>query len=111
MKKHFLKTSCQNLGFSVILAISANFCLHAQQSVSIGDTQIKTNAVLYLKGTGTQGLIIPVAPDHNSVTKSPGMIVFNSTDGKVYSSDGTTWTALSGGGGGGGTYTLSLSGN
>jgi hypothetical protein len=92
------------------LFILINSTSFAQQSVSIGDTQIKSNAVLYLKGSGTQGLIIPVTSDHNSVTKTIGMIVFDSGDGQVYSSDGNTWKAM-GGGSGSVSYTLTLTGN
>lgn len=62
----------------------------AQQSMSIGDTQTKANAVLYLKGNGTQGLIIPVVTAVGAFGES-GMMVFNSTDKKLYYHNGTTW--------------------
>lgn len=87
--------------------------VYGQQSVSIGTTETKPNAVLYLKGNGSQGLIIPVTPNHTSIEHAPGLIVFNSTDGKVYRSNGSAWAPLEGGTGGGGSdaQNLSITGN
>ena len=68
-----------------------------QQSVSIGTTTIDNDAVLLLLGDGTQGLIIPKTTDITTMPKKAGMVVYNESDGKVYSCNGNTWTALSGG--------------
>jgi hypothetical protein len=72
----------------------------SQQSVAIGDANPKTNAVLYLKGNGSQGLIIPVVTTTGSFGEA-GMVVYNSTDKKIYYHDGTSWTAVGGGSAGG----------
>jgi hypothetical protein len=80
----------------VLLLILSPIFLKAQQSVSIGDTQVKSNAVLYLKGTGAQGLIIPVVTS-NGAFGEQGMLVFNSTDKKLYYHNGTAWVEAGGG--------------
>jgi hypothetical protein len=84
--------------------------LQAQQSVSIGTTTIDADAVLFLMGDGTQGLIIPKTSDLPNMPKKAGMVVYNEGDGKVYSCDGTAWTAL-GGGVQGNTPSLLINGN
>jgi hypothetical protein len=66
----------------------------AQQSVAIGDTQTKVNAVLYLKGNGTQGLIIPIVST-NGAFGEEGMMVFNTTDNILYYHNGNTWVPAS----------------
>jgi hypothetical protein len=66
----------------------------AQQSVAIGDTQTKVNAVLYLKGNGTQGLIIPIVTN-NGAFGEEGMMVFNTTDNILYYHNGNTWVPAS----------------
>ncbi len=65
-----------------------------QQSVAIGDTQTKANAVLYLKGNGTQGLIIPIVTS-NGAFGEEGMMVFNTTDNILYYHNGGTWVPAS----------------
>jgi hypothetical protein len=88
------KSPIKKLTF-VLIFWSGFLIAEAQQSVSIGDTQIKANAVLYLKGTGSQGLIIPVVAA-NGAFGEQGMVVFNSTDKKLYYHNGTTWIDASG---------------
>lgn len=84
-----------------ILFLLANlfiFSLQAQnQSVSIGTATIDPDAVLFLLGDGTQGLILPKTTDITAMPKKAGMVVYNESDGKVYSCDGNAWTALNGG--------------
>jgi hypothetical protein len=70
----------------------------AQQSVAIGDTNTKSNAVLYLKGNGNQGLIIPIVATLGTFGEA-GMIVYNSTDKKLYYHDGSAWKETGGTGG------------
>jgi hypothetical protein len=99
-------------GVLAVLAISfiSISKLNAQQSVSIGTTTIDPSAVLVLVGDGKQGLIIPKTGDLNSIPKKAGMVVYNESDGKVYSCDGSTWSAL-GGGVQGTTPALQINGN
>jgi hypothetical protein len=68
-----------------------------QQSVSIGTNEINFNAVLYLLGSGSQGLIIPVTANPSGITPTAGMVVFNSSDQNVYFCDGTNWALINGG--------------
>lgn len=89
--------------FSLLFLAGATSISLAQQSVSIGDTQTKSNAVLYLKGNGSQGLIIPIVTSLGNF-HDKGMIVFNSADNTLYYYNGTAWVAAGSSGGG----TLSL---
>jgi hypothetical protein len=78
-----------------LILLQSFFVAYSQQSVSIGDTQIKANAVLYLKGSGSQGLIIPVVAS-NGAFGEPGMVIFNSADKKLYYHNGMGWIDASG---------------
>jgi hypothetical protein len=92
----FSKNFSKQLHFCLLFLFFINFgAAQAQQSVSIGATEIKTNAVLYLKGTGNQGLIIPIVTSNGSFGES-GMMVYNSTDKKLYYHNGTSWVEASG---------------
>ncbi|GHN02940.1 hypothetical protein WSM22_44290 [Cytophagales bacterium WSM2-2] len=85
-----------------------NFLYAQQNSVAIGTTTINQKAVLTLVGSN-QGVIIPSVADPNSIGASAldaGMLVFNSTDKKVYAFDGTAWHTVGTAGGSGTTYTL-----
>ncbi len=88
------------LAFSLLFLTGATSISFAQQSVAIGDTKTKSNAVLYLKGNGSQGLIVPIVSSLGSFGED-GMIVFNSTDKLLYFHNGSTWVAAGSGGGGG----------
>ncbi len=77
-----------------VLVIISTGVASAQQSVAIGDTQTKTNAILYLKGNGTQGLIIPIVTS-NGAFGEEGMMVFNTTDNILYYHNGNTWVPAS----------------
>lgn len=66
----------------------------AQNSVVIGGNTPNPNAVLMLVGNGTQGLIIPVTTDHTTITKAPGMVVYNSSTKTILYCDGTNWVSL-----------------
>jgi hypothetical protein len=79
----------------LLLLLACHAAAFSQQGIAIGDPTPKTNAVLYLKGNGTQGVIIPIVSTLGSFGES-GMMVYNSTDKKVYYHDGTNWTALGG---------------
>src|SRR5579859_1274368 len=101
--------------YRITLAVVAFFLLanvaHAQQNaVAIGTTTTDQTAVLLLAGNGKQGLIIPSADltANGANFGKPGMIVFNTVDGKVYYFDGSAnaWKTV-GATGSGSTYTLS----
>jgi hypothetical protein len=87
------------------------FFVNAQQTLSIGDSQLKNNAVLYLKGNGSQGLILPIVTSITGSFGEAGMIVYNSSDKNIYVNSGGSWAALGSGSGSSANYTLSLSGN
>ncbi len=95
---------------SLLLSGVISLAGFAQQSVSIGTDQINNNAVLWLQGNGSQGLILPVVTNRTAVTATRGMIVFDDSDKKVYYNNGTIWVEV-GGGGAGVAQTLTLSGN
>jgi hypothetical protein len=78
--------------------------LFAQQTVSIGTTNTKSTAVLWLNGNGSQALIIPIGNKDSVTPAEKGMIIYNQTDNKVYFHNGSDWTAV---GGAGSAQTLS----
>jgi hypothetical protein len=79
--------------------------LRAQQTVSIGSTDTRTNAILYLNSpSGNQGLIVPIVNNRSSIASpgaEKGMIVFDNSDNKLYYHNGTAWIAVEPGTGGG----------
>lgn len=101
MKKNLLTpgsmTRCVLVSFCFLLA---SVSLHAQQSVSIGTTTVKPNAVLYLSSAGkNQGLIIPIVSNRNTVNGEAGMIVYDESDNRLYYRNNTSWVEISGAGG------------
>jgi trimeric autotransporter adhesin len=88
----------------------------AQNSnVSIGTGSIKSNAILWLKANGNQGFLLPVVADHDNFTglnnsDDKGMVVFDSSDGKVYYWDGSAWVGV-GAGASAANQLLTLAGN
>jgi hypothetical protein len=66
---------------------------YSQQTMAIGDSNPKDNAILYLKGNGTQGLIIPIVSSLGNFGES-GMVVYNSGDKKIYYHDGSNWISI-----------------
>lgn len=81
--------------FLVIIFSIIGLSATAQQSVSIGTESTNTKAVLWLKGDGSQGLIIPIVSTLGNFHET-GMIVFNSSDSKLYYYDGTAWVSTGG---------------
>lgn len=83
------------------------------QTVSIGTQDVNPNAVLWLNGNGSQGLIIPIMSVLGQFTQNErGMMAFN--NGKVHFWDGGAWVTLGAGdgtGGGGSSYALQFQGN
>ena len=88
------------------------FSLQAQESVSIGTTSIKSSAILWLNGNGTQGLLLPVALKANFTPSADekGMMIYDSGSNKVWYWNGTSWVEVAGGSGGD-AQQLSKSGN
>lgn len=84
-------------------------------NVSIGTESLKDRAILWLKGNGNQGLLLPVVNNRSAFTglnnsDDKGMLIFDSSDNKIYYWNGTAWIDA-GGGGGGSNQMLSLNGN
>jgi hypothetical protein len=88
-----------NLTSGVSLAITITFLVttfgYSQQTVAIGDSNPKTNAILYLKGNGSQGLIIPIVTALGTFGEA-GMVVYNSTDKRLHYHDGNSWSVVGG---------------
>jgi hypothetical protein len=78
--------------FLVTFLTSGAF-VSAQQSVSIGTTTVKNNAVLYLFSAGkNQGLIVPVVSAKTNVsTPDAGMLVYDESDNKLYYRNNSAW--------------------
>ena len=111
MKKAIIYSSAFIILFCVLVQRSS----FAQvSSVSIGTETVKEKAVLWLKGNGSQGLLLPVV-NRSSFTglnnsDEKGMIIFDPTDNNVYFWNGTIWVAC-GGGSTAANQTLTLNGN
>ncbi|MTI39093.1 hypothetical protein, partial [Fulvivirga lutimaris] len=105
--------SLLRLGLFLALVLSSiSSELRAQNTVSIGTKDLKSSAVLYLKGDGSQALILPIV-DAVSQVPNPeaGMVVFQSSDNKVYFHNGSQWGDISSGSGGGMSYSLQYDAN
>jgi hypothetical protein len=82
--------------FAAFLILVAATTGLSQQTVAIGDANPKTNAILYLKGNGAQGLIIPIVASVGNFGEA-GMVVYNSTDKRIHFHDGNSWSVVGGG--------------
>jgi hypothetical protein len=103
----FSKSVCTILYVAAftILAISAN----AQNEVAIGSATTKSNAILWLNGNGSQGLILPTVSNKTSVSNpDKGMIVYDNSDNKVWYRNDNVWVEVGGAAGGGDNATLNL---
>jgi len=84
-----------------IIGLFVCFQAAAQNEVAIGSSSTKSNAILWLNGNGSQGLILPVVTNKSAVSNpDKGMIVFDDSDGKVWYRNGSAWVEVAGGGGG-----------
>lgn len=83
-----------------------------QNSVTIGSDQTATDAVLWLVPSGNggnQGLVLPIVDRTGFTSPSQeGMVIYDSSDKKIYYWNGTTWLEVGSGSGGGGTDNYSL---
>ena len=90
--------------FLLVLLISLE--AKAQNEVAIGSATTKSNAILWLKGNGSQGLILPIVTNRTAVSNPDnGMIVFDSSDNKVWYRSNNAWVEV---GSGSGASTVSL---
>lgn len=86
----------------------------AQNEVAIGSNTTKSNAILWLNGNGSQGLILPVVTGKTAVSgPDKGMIVYDNSDNKVWYRSDNAWVEVGGGTGTGdnGSLTLQIQGN
>jgi hypothetical protein len=97
--------------FLLVLLISEG---NAQNEVAIGSSTTKSNAILWLNGNGSQGLILPVVTNKTAVSgPDKGMIVYDNSDNKVWYRSDNAWVEVGGGtsGGDNGSLTLQIQGN
>ncbi len=105
---------------TLLIGLVSFYCTLAQNnSVSIGTTTTKDKAILWLKNSGGQGLILPsvTTTERNAMalnnSDEKGMIVFDNILNQVFYWNGLDWLSVSGGGSSsGGTSTgIQISGN
>lgn len=85
----------------------------AQSEVAIGSSTTKSNAILWLNGNGSQGLLLPVVTNKSNVSNpDDGMLVYDDSDNKLWYRSNGAWVEVGGGGGGGtDSQTLTINGN
>jgi hypothetical protein len=108
--RHRKRSFILTIGLILIL----NLYTQAQNEVAIGSATTKANAILWLNGNGSQGLILPVVTNKSTVSNpDAGMIVYDNSDNKVWYRNNTTWVEVGGGTGSGtpANLNLQLSGN
>jgi hypothetical protein len=114
VKESVMTLSPKTILVTILFIITSASRIQAQQTVAIGTLTTNPKAILLLVGNN-QGLIIPSVSDPNAIgagSGDAGMIVFNTTDKKVYVFDGSSWNTVVTGGSGnatGTTYTLGFS--
>ncbi|MDH5475639.1 MAG: hypothetical protein OEX22_08125, partial [Cyclobacteriaceae bacterium] len=97
--------------FSAFLFFSS-IAFAQNNSVAIGSATVKNNAVLWLNGDGSQGLLLPtVVATGDIVSPDAGMIVYQTSDNKIYYRNASAWVEVGGTGGGGDSYSLRLQGS
>ena len=80
----------------------------AQNEVAIGSGTTKSNAILWLNGNGSQGLILPMVTNKSAViTPDKGMVVYDDSDNKVWYRSNSAWVEV-GSGTGASTANLNL---
>ncbi|MBI3220721.1 MAG: hypothetical protein HYZ44_14500, partial [Bacteroidetes bacterium] len=98
--------------FFVVLLTALTVSTTSWSQVVISTTGVSTtppsNAVLFLEGNGSQGLVIPVGDRTTVPSPSKGMLIFDNKVNQVYYYNGTTWIAA---GGGSGSSLIQISGN
>ncbi len=104
--------------FSAVLLMLQQTSLAQSNSVSIGTTTVKDKAILWLKNSGGQGLILPSVSttERNSMalnnSDEKGMIVYDNILNQIFYWNGIDWLSVSGGGTTGGSATgIQINGN
>jgi hypothetical protein len=93
----------------ISLITSMNSIVKAQNEVAIGSTTTKSNAILWLNGNGSQGLILPVVTSKSAVSNpDKGMIVYDDSDNKVWYRSNNAWVEVGGGSSNGSNDNLNL---
>ncbi|MEQ8926885.1 MAG: hypothetical protein RLO81_13785, partial [Fulvivirga sp.] len=99
MGKTYIKTNLRIIAFVASLFFSG--ILQAQNTVSIGTDELKNNAVLWLNGDGSQGLLLPSVANVTDVSNpDAGMVVYQTSSNTVSYFNGTAWVNVGSGGGG-----------
>ncbi|QSE97877.1 tail fiber protein [Fulvivirga lutea] len=106
MGKPYIKTNLRIIAFVASLLFSG--ILQAQNTVSIGTDQLKSNAVLWLFSSGgNQGLLLPSVANVTDISNpDAGMVVYQTSSNTVSYFNGTAWVNVGAGGGGGADQTL-----
>jgi hypothetical protein len=82
----------------LVLIVSASRDLMAQNEIAIGSGTTKSNAILWLNGNGSQGLLLPVVTNKSAVANpDEGMILYDNADNKVWYRNDNTWIEVGGG--------------
>jgi hypothetical protein len=100
--------SAMTVALAIACVLVTGNCSPVTAQVAIGgDGTVTPGALLDLsQATDAGGLLLPQivsADTATAVLKKPGMLVYNKTDGKVYTYNGSAWSAGGGSGGGGGS--------
>jgi hypothetical protein len=117
LKTYFTARGFQSTLFTLIFLLIFQFTTYGQDNaVAIGSADVKTDAVLWLNGNGSQGLLLPVADKdnfspNNTSADGAGMMIYDASDNMVYFWTGTDWQSVSGSGGGVDTYALEINTN
>jgi len=86
----------------IALVFQTNIVQAQDNSVAIGSPTTKANAVLWLNGNGSQGLLLPSVASVNDIgAPDAGMIVYQTSDNKVYYRNAASWVVIGSGGTGG----------
>ena len=80
------------------LFLLVSFTATAQNEVAIGSSTTKSNAILWLKGNGNQGLILPIVTSKSAVSSPDiGMVVYDNSDNKLWYRSSSAWVEVGGG--------------
>ena len=87
----------RRITFKIVVTVIAILTLFSafaqQQSVSIGTTTVKDNAVLYLVSQNqNQGLIVPVVSNRtNVISPEAGMVIYDQSNNRLYYRNNSAW--------------------
>jgi len=104
----FVQTTPKFVGFTLTVSffLLVSFSALAQNEVAIGSATTKPNAILWLNGNGSQGLLLPVVTNKSAVSNpEKGMFIYDDSDSKVWYWNSSAWVEAGGSGTGSGTVT------